>query len=317
MQTRCSSCNIDGDYILTCGSNKTVKLWNAKTFALLKSYLGHGDEVLDTKSTCDNSQVVSCGVDKTIILWDVSTGIPQKKWRGHAGIVNCVALNEDSSMAISGSIVATVKCWDLKSKSQQPIQTMEEMGDSVTCILVTDHEILIGSADGKVRTYDLRNGKLVTDMITFDGSAITSISLTSDGQCYLVNTTKADDSLKLMDKTNGSLLQEYFGVTNKKGYKLEAAIGFESKEILAGSDDGKVNVFDLVRGTKVKDLSVSSDVVHSLSYHPSGKKEEFTCASKDKIYVFQGDECKYEDTAKRPLHTPAPWEIGNVTSGTR
>ena len=24
--------NIDGDYILTCGSNKTVKLWNAKTF---------------------------------------------------------------------------------------------------------------------------------------------------------------------------------------------------------------------------------------------------------------------------------------------
>ena len=52
---------------------------------LLKSYLGHGDEVLDTKSTCDNSQVVSCGVDKTIILWDVSTGIPQRKWRGHAG----------------------------------------------------------------------------------------------------------------------------------------------------------------------------------------------------------------------------------------
>ena len=51
----------------------------------MKSYLGHGDEVLDTKSTCDNSQVVSCGVDKTIILWDVSTGIPQKKWRGHAG----------------------------------------------------------------------------------------------------------------------------------------------------------------------------------------------------------------------------------------
>ena len=146
-----------------------------------------------------------------------------------SGIVNCVSLNEDSSVAISGSIDATVKCWDLKSKSQQPIQTMEEMGDSVTCILVTDHEILIGSADGKVRTYDLRNGKLVTDMITFDGSAITSISLTSDGQCYLVNTTKADDSLKLMDKTNGSLLQEYFGVTNKKG-RVTSVVEFCGRE---------------------------------------------------------------------------------------
>ena len=93
--------NVEGDYILTCGSNKTVKLWNAKSLvshwsednlssckfhkqtilqAQLKTYLGHGDEVLDCKSTCDNSQIVSCGVDKTIILWDVSTGAPQRKW---------------------------------------------------------------------------------------------------------------------------------------------------------------------------------------------------------------------------------------------
>ena len=48
--------------------------------AQLKTYLGHGDEVLDTRSTCDNSQIVSCGLDKTIILWDVSTGVPQRKW---------------------------------------------------------------------------------------------------------------------------------------------------------------------------------------------------------------------------------------------
>jgi WD40 repeat protein len=27
--------NVDGDYILTCGSNKTVKLWNAKTLVII------------------------------------------------------------------------------------------------------------------------------------------------------------------------------------------------------------------------------------------------------------------------------------------
>ena len=157
----------------------------------MKTYLGHGDEVLDAKSSCDNSQIVSCGLDKTVILWDVSTGLPQKKWRGHAGTVNCVALNEDSTVAISGSIDATVKCWDMRSKSQEPIQTLDEMKDSVTCLLITDHEIIIGSADGKVRTYDLRIGRMITDMITYDAnSAVASVSLTSDGQCYLVNTTK-------------------------------------------------------------------------------------------------------------------------------
>ena len=59
---------------------------------------------------------------------------------------------------------------------------------------------------------------------------------------------------------------------------LSWILGFESKQILAGSDDGKINMFDLVRGTKVNTLSVSEDVVHSLSYHPT--KEEFACGSK-------------------------------------
>ena len=77
------------------------------------------------------------------------------------------------------------------------------------------------------------------------------------------------------------------GVTNKKGYRLEAVVGFESKQILAGSDDGRIVMFDLVRGTKINTLNVSQDVVHSLSYHPS--KEEFSCASKDKVFVYHSD----------------------------
>ena len=38
----------DGNYCLTCGSDKTVKLWNPHTGLLLKTYVGHGQEVLDT-----------------------------------------------------------------------------------------------------------------------------------------------------------------------------------------------------------------------------------------------------------------------------
>lgn len=198
-----------------------------------------------------------------------------------------MSLNEDSSVAVSGSIDATIKCWDMKSKSQDPIQSLDEMKDSVTCILVTDHEIISGCADGKVRTYDLRNGRLVTDMITHDGTAISSISLTSDGQCFLVNTVKSDDSIKLMDKTNGSMLQEYHGIPNKKGYRIEAVIGHESKQVLCGSDEGKVFVFDLIKGNKESTYDISRDVVHSLSYHPN--KEEFSCASKNKVYVYGTD----------------------------
>ena len=37
----------NGNYCLTCGSDKTVKLWNPHRQLLIKSYGGHGLEVLD------------------------------------------------------------------------------------------------------------------------------------------------------------------------------------------------------------------------------------------------------------------------------
>lgn len=37
--------NVDGSYVLTCGSDKKLKLWNPVTAVLLKTYGGHGDEV--------------------------------------------------------------------------------------------------------------------------------------------------------------------------------------------------------------------------------------------------------------------------------
>ena len=34
--------NVDGNYCLTCGSDKSLKLWNPERGTVLKSYTGHG-----------------------------------------------------------------------------------------------------------------------------------------------------------------------------------------------------------------------------------------------------------------------------------
>ena len=75
--------NVDGDYVITSGSNKTIKLWTSaskdigdtrRSPKLLSSYSGHGNEVLDARGSCDNGQIVSCGLDKSVLLWDVGSG---------------------------------------------------------------------------------------------------------------------------------------------------------------------------------------------------------------------------------------------------
>ena len=48
---------------------------------------------------------------------------------------------------------------------QWSVQTLDEAKDSVVTLEVTDHEILAGSADSRVRRYDIRNGQLQVDYI--------------------------------------------------------------------------------------------------------------------------------------------------------
>ena len=75
----------DSRYCLTCGSDKSVKLWNPHRGLFLKTYTGHGHEVLDAQGSGDNSQICSGSIDKTVVLFDVASGQALRKYRDHAG----------------------------------------------------------------------------------------------------------------------------------------------------------------------------------------------------------------------------------------
>ncbi|XP_015271350.1 PREDICTED: WD repeat domain-containing protein 83 isoform X2 [Gekko japonicus] len=110
----------------------------------------------------DNSQLCSCGSDKTVVLWDVARGQVIRKFRAHAGKVNCVQFSEEA-MILSGSIDSSIRCWDCRSRRPDSIQILDEAKDGISSLKVSDHEILTGSVDGRVRRYDLRAGELCSD----------------------------------------------------------------------------------------------------------------------------------------------------------
>ena len=84
---------VDGQYCMTCGSDKVLRLWNPRSGVALKSYSGHSYEVLDCKASCDNANLCSCGMDKTVMYWDVASGNALRKYRGHAGFVSFLQIN--------------------------------------------------------------------------------------------------------------------------------------------------------------------------------------------------------------------------------
>ncbi|XP_076028772.1 WD repeat domain-containing protein 83-like [Oratosquilla oratoria] len=256
--------NVDGGFCLTCGSDKSVKLWNPHKRTLLKTYSGHGYEVLDARGSSDNSLIASCGMDKSVMLWNVTTGQSMIKFRGHAARVNTLCFNEESTVVISGSVDGTIRIWDLRSKRKDPIQILDEAKDSIMSVAVSSYEILTASLDCYSRVYDIRNGQLSSNCL---GESVSCSAFSGDGHCIL--SSCMDSTLRLTDKDTGELLSEYRGHTSKE-YRVESCFTASDTHVLSGSENGYVYCWHLLNGTLTDRLEhKGSHVVHSLSSHPT------------------------------------------------
>jgi mitogen-activated protein kinase organizer 1 len=53
----------------------------------------------------------------------------------------------------------------VRAQTRTPIQSLEEAKDAIQTLYVGSNEIVSGSVDGHVRTYDLRKGQLTSDYL--------------------------------------------------------------------------------------------------------------------------------------------------------
>ena len=114
-------------YLLSGGQDRTVRLWNPSVGTEIKTYSGHGYEVLSitvyvsqsivniaqrrlkhvvndsSRSSHDNGKFASSGGDRTVFLWDVTTGNTIRRISGHHGKINVVDFNEEATVLASGT----------------------------------------------------------------------------------------------------------------------------------------------------------------------------------------------------------------------
>ncbi|KIY50129.1 nuclear mRNA splicing protein [Fistulina hepatica ATCC 64428] len=227
-------------YILTGGQDRTVRLWNADLGTEIKVYSAHGYEVLSISVAHDNAKFASSGGDRSVFVWDVTAGTTLRRLSGHMGKVHAVEFNEDASVLASGSFDATVRLWDLRAQSRQAIQVLEEARDTIQTIHVGPTNIITGSVDGHVRTYDLRKGQLRSDYI---GHPVTAVLPTQDMSTMLVTTL--DSHLRLMDMTTGKMLNDFTGHTNS-AYRCRGCFGYGEASVLCGDENGMIWGWDLL-----------------------------------------------------------------------
>lgn len=232
------------------------------------------------------------GGDKQVFLWDVSTARTLRRWSGHFGRVNAVDFGGEDysagggggggvggglqpSVVVSGSFDATVRIWDCRSQSSKAVQVLEQARDSVQAIVVAGAEILAGSVDGYVRAYDVRMGQVISDFIC--SSPVTSLSLTKDGEAYVVSTL--DSRIRLMDRGDGKMLRSFEGHKNTD-YRVRSCLGRGDGVVVSGSEDGYVYAWDVLSGEVVAKVRAhGGKVVNAVAWN--GMRKEWASAGVD------------------------------------
>ncbi|KAK1761034.1 WD40-repeat-containing domain protein [Echria macrotheca] len=292
-----------GTYILTGSSDRTIRLYKPSSPSpspptttntpssssppaaagspippakLLQTYSAHGYEVLSLSVASSNAHFASAGGDRTVYLWDVTTANTLRRFGGsssfgHTGRVNCVTFaGHDDSVLASGGTDTTVRLWDLRGTSPKPIQILSDAKDSVTSVVVADAEIIVGSVDGRVRSYDLRMGRCTADVLP---ASVTSLCLSRDGKTLLVGAL--DSTLRLFDRRDGTCLRTYAdkGWRNDE-FRVQSVLGGKEKFVVAGDEmsstqaqeegglttrkplEGRVWAWDLLTGNLVAKVAV-------------------------------------------------------------
>ncbi|KAG9287718.1 hypothetical protein G9A89_004121 [Geosiphon pyriformis] len=255
--------NSTGEYVLTGGQDRTVKLWNPESGLCIKTYEGHGKEVLGVSITQDHSRFASCGGDRQVFMFDVTTARTIRRFEGHQHRVNTVDFNQEGTVIASGSYDSTVRLWDCRGNSRLPIQILEEAKDSVASLQVSQYEIVTGSVDGNIRIYDLRVGALLQDLISHP---VTSVCFSGDGNCVLASSL--DSTIRLMDKDNGGLLNEFKGHKNSL-YKIQSCLSNYDLHVISGSEDGRIYIWDLLEGKLLSTIKEAhGGVITCVAHHP-------------------------------------------------
>ena len=187
---------------------------------------------------------------------------------------------------------------------------LSEGKDSISCVLVNKnggYEIVTGSVDGRVRYYDLRMGRMDTDVLP---GPVTSLAAMRGGEAMLVGTL--DGRIRLIDRSGGACLMTYKGHVNAE-FRIRSAFGGKEAWVLSGSEvegkDGQVWVWDTISGEVVRKLAIKGvgpqdgkkrlvgsdgkekarkNVVSCVAWKNEGRGDQWCCAGTDGVVTVYG-----------------------------
>ena len=211
--TRCvRALQFDDSKLITGSMDRTLKIWETKSFKCIRTLEGHNEGVISLHF--NGTLLASGSIDGSIRVWNLSKGACFAL-TGHRDWVNKVQIVNGTQL-ISCSDDTTIKLWDLSTK--QLLRTLTGHAGQVQCfqIQIPHHLPALPPKLSESTQIPLAVTKIVSGSL--------------------------DNTVKVWDQ-NGDCVKTLFG--HMEGVWC---VAFDSLRIVSGSNEGKLNVWDMESG---------------------------------------------------------------------
>ncbi|KAF8839968.1 WD40 repeat-like protein [Paxillus ammoniavirescens] len=190
-----------GERIVTCSSDKTVRMWNVETGEQEGTTMEHEDRVYGLAVTRNGKRILSGGEDKRTKVWDVETHELIEEWKNDTGDIWCIAVSPDDQLAASGGEKGEIVIREIQEggRIRHSIKTSSAVlslcfspkGEKLACTVGNS-----AGEPGTIHVYDVESGELVLSPIeghediincviwSLDGSQLFSASFDHTIRCW-------------------------------------------------------------------------------------------------------------------------------------
>lgn len=174
-----------GDILMYKYSNEGNTL--ANTFEV------HSKACRNVEFSTDGNSLISSSRDKSLMITDAETGKLMRFWDdAHNEPVYSLTVIDENLFG-TGDDEGTVKLWDIREKASNPIFSLKEVDDYITCLQSNENKqyLLTTSADGLLTTLSIRNKRLYVQSEPYE-EELTCMGIFRNNSKLITGTSKGN-----------------------------------------------------------------------------------------------------------------------------
>ncbi len=247
--------------LVSASTDDTVKVWDVARMAATSTELPHRDRIGAMSISSDGAWLLTGSNDYQMKLWKPHS-LEECRCMPHTTSVNAVAMSADGRIGVSGAGDAVLRIWDLESGRE--LGRLTGHPTMVTgVLLLADDETVVSATGGDevILVWNVRAGCRPYPLL---GHARAIQCLGTDETRRLVLSGAYDETIRIWDVHRGIPR-----ATLKWPGHVPSTLCVAGDRVLAGSDKGRIAIWDLKTQTLLRTLDAHTREVSAVLDVPS------------------------------------------------